>query len=79
MQGLGDHLGAVRELNRGIAAASTELQRIELRFLRGGWGWVGVYTAHKAGCLGGQQRIEPRSPRGARAAQAGHPTLELHA
>jgi hypothetical protein len=37
-QGLGDHLGAVRELNRGITATDKEAQRIELRFLRGEWG-----------------------------------------
>ena len=34
-QGLGDHLGAVRELNRGISATDKEVQRIEMRFLRG--------------------------------------------
>ncbi|EFN60188.1 hypothetical protein CHLNCDRAFT_133703 [Chlorella variabilis] len=34
-QGLGDHLGAVRELNRGIAATDKQSQRIELQFLRG--------------------------------------------
>lgn len=34
-QGLGDHAGAVRELDAGIAAADSEAQRIELRFLRG--------------------------------------------
>ena len=34
-QGLGDHLGAVTELNRGLAAADRDSQRIELRFLRG--------------------------------------------
>ncbi|KAI3429879.1 hypothetical protein D9Q98_010190 [Chlorella vulgaris] len=34
-QGLGDHLGAIRELSRGIAASDSETQRVELRFLRG--------------------------------------------
>ncbi|PSC68513.1 suppressor of RPS4-RLD 1-like isoform X1 [Micractinium conductrix] len=34
-QGLGDHWGAVKELNWGISAADSEAQRIEMRFLRG--------------------------------------------
>ncbi|KAL4437434.1 hypothetical protein ABPG75_004573 [Micractinium tetrahymenae] len=34
-QGLGDHLGAVQELNRGITATDKDVSRIELRFLRG--------------------------------------------
>lgn len=59
-QGLGDHLGAVAELNRGIAAADKEAQRIELRFLRGAaWGAggggaaaiVGRLAAGPASCL----------------------------
>ena len=35
MQGLGDHLGAVRELDAGLAVATVEAQRVEIRFLRG--------------------------------------------
>lgn len=35
LQGLGDHLGAVRELDAALKAALNEGQRVELRFLRG--------------------------------------------
>lgn len=35
LQGLGNHLGAVRELDAGLQAATTEAQKVELRFLRG--------------------------------------------
>ena len=49
-QGLGDHLGAVRELNRGITATDKEAQRIELRFLRGGWvGGCGARVGARVG------------------------------
>lgn len=34
-QGLGDHLGAVAELDAALAAAGTVAQRIDLRFLKG--------------------------------------------
>lgn len=34
-QGLGDHLGAVKELDKALAVAKTDAQRIELRFLKG--------------------------------------------
>lgn len=34
-QGLGDHMGAVKELNRALTIAEKESQKIELRFLRG--------------------------------------------
>ncbi len=35
LQGLGDHLGAVKELDAALCAAQNEGQRVELRFLRG--------------------------------------------
>ncbi|GAB4814575.1 hypothetical protein N2152v2_001621 [Parachlorella kessleri] len=34
-QGLGDHMGAIRELNKALTVAEKTSQRIELRFLRG--------------------------------------------
>jgi hypothetical protein len=73
-QGLGDHLGAVRELNRGITATDKEAQRIELRFLRGGWvgvgrgwgrGWGGGWGWGAADCLvctDAQRFVQPAAP-----------------
>ncbi|KAI7837042.1 hypothetical protein COHA_009119 [Chlorella ohadii] len=66
-QGLGDHLGAVRELNRGISATDKEVQRIEMRFLRGACHHaVGL---HRQAVDDYQQTLEAQGTLGADASQ----------
>lgn len=71
-QGLGDHQGAVAELNRGLAAADGEAQRIELRFLRGGWAGAHGQARNRALPLNTLWRSRQREEAEQRAAPAPH-------